>query len=174
MKILLLSYSLSGNNKALAKRMAVELSATLLPITEKSKRGFFRISMDLLFNRTPKVQPNHVPIADYDFIILNGPIWMGKVAFPLRSCLNQLKNSTNPYAFVAISGGTGGVHPQLVKELTKRVGRKPSTIIDLHISDFVISDSTPTYKMVSDYKLTTSDYNELNAKAVNLLKKVIR
>lgn len=55
MKTLIVYFSFSGNNELLAKDVAKDLEADLLQITEPKKRGIFRIMLDMLFNRFPKI-----------------------------------------------------------------------------------------------------------------------
>ena len=57
LNIVVVSYSLTGNNRALANRVAGKLSAMHIALTEPKKRGMGRIIADMLFGLTPKVQP---------------------------------------------------------------------------------------------------------------------
>lgn len=80
MKILAISYSLTGNNEALAKSVARELAAEHLKITEPKSRTIGSIVIDMIFNRTPQVQPMPDRLGHYDLILFFAPIWMGQVA----------------------------------------------------------------------------------------------
>ncbi|MEQ8910338.1 MAG: hypothetical protein RIC95_14155 [Vicingaceae bacterium] len=173
MKTLLISYSLSGNNEAVANRIAKQLPADHLQLTESSKRGFFRISIDLIFNRTPKVQPTAIPMEDYDFVVLIGPVWMGKIAFPLRSCLSQLKKNLKPYAFVSVCGGSNGKHPTLEVELLKRTGIEPTAVIEMHIANLLPQNVEPSYKAINAYQLTDEDFDQLSLNVIEQLKTVL-
>lgn len=170
MKIVIISYSLSGNNAALAERITQQLAADYITITEKSKRGYFRIFIDLFFNRTPKVQPNSVPIENYDYVVLIGPIWMGKVAFPLRSTLQALKRNPKPYAFVSLCSGSNGKHPKLEEELTKRAGTRPDVTIEKHIMSLLPSEVEASYKAVQAYQIKEEEFDSLSKQAVKKLK----
>ncbi|MCK4731406.1 MAG: flavodoxin family protein, partial [Methanophagales archaeon] len=55
MKVTVISYSLTGNNEALAASIASEISAEHIRITESKPRTNVTIALDMLFNRTPKV-----------------------------------------------------------------------------------------------------------------------
>ena len=58
MNTAVISYSLTGNNDALAKSIAGKLSAEHISVTEAKNRKTGAIIADLLFNRTPKVLPS--------------------------------------------------------------------------------------------------------------------
>jgi len=57
MKTAVISYSLTGNNNALATRFARELKAEHIKVTEQEKRTNGTIAADILFQRTPPTQP---------------------------------------------------------------------------------------------------------------------
>ena len=82
MKLSVISYSLTGNNEALARSVAEKYGAEHLKITEKKPRTMSTIVFDLLLNRTPKVQPPPDVLDPFDAVLLFGPIWMGSVATP--------------------------------------------------------------------------------------------
>ncbi len=111
MKILVVSYTFTGNNERLAKSVAQEFTADHLIVAEPKPRTMGVIVMDMIFNRTPKilVQPNK--LADYDLILFFAPIWMGQVASPLRAFLKGLKTNSKKYAFISLSGGAAGGIP---------------------------------------------------------------
>lgn len=100
MKTVILSYSLTGNNESLAKRIAQELQVEHIRITEPVKRTNGTIAADLILGRTPKTKPDPQVMSAYNFIIFVAPIWMGQPAFPLRSYLKQLKTYPQKYVFV--------------------------------------------------------------------------
>ena len=173
MKITVISYSLTGNNEALATSIASEFSAEHIRITESKPRTTGTIALDMLFNRTPKVNPTMINVEDNDLVIFVGPVWMGQVASPLRACFKHLKTSLGQYAFISISGGADGVNPKLGRELNKRVGKKPVAIIDLHIADLLPSDPKPTRKDTSFYRLNDEDVKSLTNTIVKTLRETM-
>ena len=155
------SYSLTGNNDALAASIASAFQAEHIRITEARPRTNGTIALDMLFNRTPKVNTEVDSVKDSDFVIFVGPVWMGHVASPLRACFKRLKDRLGRYAFVSISGGADGPNPKLADELKKRVGKEPVALIDLHIADLLPSDQKPTREDTSSYQLTEKDVRAL-------------
>jgi len=91
MSIAVVSYSLTGNNGALAVAVATELSAVLIKISEEKPRKTGAIILDMILNRTPRVQPFPSELEKYKRILFIAPVWMGKVASPLRAYLEHLK-----------------------------------------------------------------------------------
>lgn len=173
MKITVISYSLTGNNEALAASIASEFSAEHISITEPKPRTNATIALDMLFNRTPKVNPMVNNVEDSDMVIFVGPVWMGQVAAPLRAYFKHLKTSLNQYAFISISGGADGPNPKLARELSKRVGKKPAAVINPHIVDLLPSDPKPTREDTSAYRLTDEDVRSLTNEIVKTLREAM-
>lgn len=161
MKVLVISYSMTGNNDALAAMLSKELGAEHITIRESRPRTNGTIALDMLLNRTPGVTPTSYRIDDKELIVFAGPVWMGHVAAPLRACFKQLKFRVGPYIFVSISGGALGPNPKLADELKKRVGKEPAAVIDLHIADLLPQDPKPTREVTSSYRLNSNDLRVL-------------
>lgn len=161
MKVIIISYSYTGNNDALASSIASALGADHLKVVEKKSRTMFTISMDLLFNRTPQVTLIPLNLHEYDLVIFMGPVWMGQVATPLRAYFEHFKSLPNKYAFVCISGGSDGANPKLSDELTRRTGKVPTFLIDKHIADLLPEESRHDRQANMKYHLTETDIKNL-------------
>jgi hypothetical protein len=155
MKIVVISYSLNGNNEALAKSIAQEFAVEHIKITKSKHRNMGSIVLDLIFNWTPQVQPMPERLENYDLILFFGPVWMGQVATPLRAYLKHLNTSPCRYAFISISGGADGENLKLAGELKKRAGKEPIALIDLHIADILPFDPKPVRKDTMAYRINT-------------------
>lgn len=149
MKIAVISYSLTGNNEALAKSVAEEFAAEHIKIKEPKSRTMGSIILDMIFKKTPQVQPMPGKLENYDLILFFGPIWIGQVATPLRAYLKYLLTNPCRYAFISISGGALGPNLKLADELKKRTGKEPIALIDLHIADLLPADPKPTPEPLS-------------------------
>ena len=169
MKVTIISYSLSGNNNALAERIAAEFAAEHIKISEPKPRTMRTIMWDVLFNRTPHVIPGAKYVPDSDLIIFMGPVWIGRIATPLRAYFKHFKLRKCKYAFVSISGGADGPNPKLAHELNKRMGRQPEVLIDMHIADLLPQDPKPTRENTSHYLLNENDIKNLTGKIVTKL-----
>lgn len=173
MKVIVISYSHTGNNEALAKSIAAEFEAEHIKITESKTRTMSTIFFDVLFNRTPQISPIVDKVRDNDLVIFVGPVWMGQVATPFRSYFEHLKGRVGPYAFVSISGGANGDNPKLAGELKKRMGKEPAKLIDLAIADLLPPGSKPTRKDTMNYRLTENDLKDLTNKVVKTLNELV-
>ena len=173
MKIIVISYSFTGNNEALANSIAAEFTADHIKITEPKPRTMGAIIFDILLNRTPQVNPIAVKVEDNDLVLFVGPVWLGQVASPFRSCFKQLQARLGRFAFISISGGALGPNPKLVGELNKRIGKKPATLIDLQIADLLPSNPKPTMKDTSAYRLSDRDVKNLTNVVVKTLRETM-
>jgi flavodoxin len=173
MKIAIVSYSMTGNNEALAAGIAGIFSAEHIKIREPKVRKPGRIFGDILFNRTPTVLPEPETLAAYDMVLFAGPVWMGQIATPLRPYLSFLKKNPRKYAFISISGGALGPNQKLARELEKRTGRKPDAVIDKHIADLLPPDPKPTMKDTSGYRITGVDIKRLTGTVVTIVEKTL-
>lgn len=173
MNIAVISYSYTGNNEMLAEGVARELHAKHIKVSTRKPLTTGAIAMDMIFSRTPKVQPAPDILRQYGFIIFFGPVWMGQVASPLRAYLNELKQNPKPYGFLSISGGADGENPKLAGELLKKTGKSPSILFDQHIADLLSSDNKRERKETSAYRLNKDDAHRLAQAAVEQVKKSI-
>jgi flavodoxin len=160
MKTIVISYSFTGNNQALAASLATTLAAEHVSITEPKPRTMAKIVLDVVLNRTPKIVPVEKTQA-YDLVLLVGPVWMGQIASPFRACFKQIGQSIEKYVFISISGGADGPNPKLADELERRLGRKPVHLLDLHIADLLPPEPKPTRNDTMNYRITASDVKHL-------------
>jgi len=172
MKTTVISYSLTGNNDALAKSLAGALAAEHIRVTEPGRRTMGTIALDNMLNRTPKATIPSVKPEQTDLVIFVGPVWMGQVASPLRACLKELGPRLGKCAFVSICGGADGPNPKLADELTKRLGRAPAALVEMHKADFLPPEPKPTRNDTMAYRISEEQVRHLTEKAVSGLKKV--
>ena len=166
MKIGIFSYSMTGNNNKLGEKLSNALNLDHIIIKEPEERRIGKIILDMLFGRKPKTFPNPKKIDDYEYIIFLSPIWMGKIASPMRNYLKYIKNIDMKYSFFSISGGAMGPNPKIEKELKKRTGNYPDVQKDFQKVNLMISSKKPTSQETSDYQITEEDidsiYNQIS------------
>jgi hypothetical protein len=172
MKISVISYSLTGNNEALAKSLAGALSAEHVSITEPGRRNMGTIGFDMMFKRTPKVSVPAVRPEERDLVVFVGPVWMGQVASPFRACFQELGPRLDKYAFVSVCGGADGPNPKLASELMERLGKGPVALIELHKASLLPPVPKPTRNDTMRYRISEAEVKLLTEKAVSGLKKV--
>lgn len=173
MKVKVISYSLTGNNEALAASIAAELSAEHLKLIEPKSRNTLSIVLDVLFDRTPSVSPTTGKEENDDLVLFVGPVWLGKVATPFRAYFDNFKSAPCTYAFISISGGANGPNPDLASELKKRTGKEPVEVINLYIADLLPPVPKPTIKVTSAYHLNAGEVKRLTKTVVKTLQKHI-
>jgi hypothetical protein len=164
MKFTVISYSFTGNNDALASSIARDLSAKHIKVAEPKPRTMGTIIFDMIFNRTPKVNLKVENVYNSEAIIFVAPVWMGHVAAPLRAYFKNIKATIGRYAFISISGGALGPNPKLAGDLSKRIGKKPSAIINPLIVDLLPSEPKPTVNVTSAHRITDEEVNNLSQK----------
>lgn len=173
MKTMVLSYSWSGNNEDLATNLAARLGAEHVRISEPKSRTMLTVVLDMIFNRTPKI---HLPVENieaYGLVLFVGPVWMGQIAAPLRTCFQKLRPNIGKYGFVSISGGADGPNPKLADELEKRLGKDPVCLIDLHIADLLPPGSEPTRDDTMGYQLNEGEVEELTETVMATLRNTV-
>jgi hypothetical protein len=156
-----ISYSLTGNNEALAASLAGAFDAEHLRVVESGRRTMATIVVDMMFNRTPRVQVDQEEMDKYDLVLFVGPVWMGHIATPLRACFKELQSRIRSYAFISICGGADGPNPGLAAELRRRVNGDPVSVLELHIADLLPPEPKPKRKDTMAYRLTESDVRSL-------------
>ena len=161
MRAMVISYSLSGNNEALAASLAAALGAEHVRITEPKPRTMGTIAWDMALNRTPKINMPVEKTEECDLVLFVGPVWMGQIAAPFRACFKQLGQEIGKYAFISICGGADGPNLELAGELEKRLGKEPACLLDLHIADLLPSEPKPTRKDTMAYRINEKEVSDL-------------
>ena len=124
MKTLIVYYSLEGNTRWAAERIAEKLDADTLRLVPKAAypdKGFKKFlfgGKSAVMKETPELEPYVVDLAQYERIILATPVWAGTMAPPLRAFLQKEDLSGKRFALVASSmGGSPGRTFENIKAL---------------------------------------------------------
>ena len=99
MKTIVIYYSNKGSNNYLAQKISKSLSCDIEEI--KPRLNVFILFLMGVNLGNKRIKSN---IAEYDRIILCGPIWMGKLIPPLRSFIKKYFDSIQKLAFVTCCG----------------------------------------------------------------------
>lgn len=173
MKIAILSYSFTGNNKRFAEHLSRLIPADLIPVTPLQPVTYGTITLDLMFSRKPKTDFSAKELTPYNLVLMIAPIWMGQIAFPMRGCLDALKANRTPYAFLSVSGGADGDNPRIAAELTRRTGKAPAFVLDQHIRSLLPSVPAPTRDDTSKYALTEADCELFAQSALEMIRSAL-
>lgn len=129
MRILIVVYSFTGNNRLLAWHLAERLDAEVIEVVEPRKRTSFTILLDLAFGRAGKVLPLRVDPAEYDHLLFLAPVWDRHIATPMRAAMRQLAPQIDNYSVVTLCGGSRPLQSEtLEREATTAVGRPPAQL----------------------------------------------
>lgn len=157
MKTLVVSYSLTQNNRLLADHLSKHLDADREDIVTERGMSMFALAMDSLFSRRPNIQPVKKDVSDYDLVVVTGPVWMGKLASPIRSFLARNRAEVNRLAFASVCGGALGRNDKVPVEIAKIAGATPVAVRQLYINDLLPEAQRGDSKATSAYAVTQSD-----------------
>jgi flavodoxin len=109
-RILIASYSLSGNTERVATDIAARLDADVLELRELADRhgflGYLGAAFDSLRNRSGMLGHLEKCAGDYSLTIIGSPIWAGKITPAVRTYLTTIRGSVRKVAFFTTSGST--------------------------------------------------------------------
>ena len=122
MKRAVIYYSLSGNTKEAAERIAASLSADIFRIDLLKKLPgntagqMMKGGMQVTFGMRPEITGAPEDVSSYDEIILGTPVWAGKAASPVNTLLAD-KNIADRITYVFTYSG-GGDNDKCIKALS--------------------------------------------------------
>lgn len=115
MKTLIVYYSLEGNTRWAAEKIAAQLGADTLRLVPKAAypdKGFKKFlfgGKSAVMKETPELEPYEVNITQYERLVLATPVWAGTLAPPLRTFIRREDLTGKQFALVASSmGGSPG------------------------------------------------------------------
>lgn len=111
MKTLIIFYSLSGNTQKVAESVASACGADIEQLRDVKNRkhlfGYMRSCYEVLFSRHAQIQPVRSDAALYDLVILGAPVWIMRLASPMRAYIAKHKPKFNKVAFFCTEGSSG-------------------------------------------------------------------
>lgn len=111
MKTAIVFYSLEGNIRFVAKKVAEGLGADLIelkPVKAYPDKGMVKFlwgGSAVTFKKKPDLEPYNFNAKDYDLVILASPVWAGGFTPPLRTFLENNDLSGKKIAVIAASAG---------------------------------------------------------------------
>ena len=107
--ILIAYYSMTGRTRPIAKEICRAMAADIEEIREPRRReslaGIWRALIDAVTRRsTPILIPVNDP-ANYDIVVVGGPIWAGRMASPVRAYAKRHLKQAPQVAFFCTAGG---------------------------------------------------------------------
>jgi len=111
MKKLVVYYSLDGNTKEAAEKIASELAADimrLVPVKDIPKKGLMKFlhgGAGATKQKGTELQPYSRDVSQYDAIILGTPVWAGKPCVAVNQFLMDLSTPEKVVAAFVFAGG---------------------------------------------------------------------
>lgn len=126
-KILVVVYSYTGTCERLARRLCDQEGWPLGRVTDARPRrgavGTLRCVLDSWLRRRPPILYQGPPPADFDAVVLVAPIWMYRLAGPMRSFVASHRETLADIFVAPVMGGRGAANA--IAEIGRIAGRPP-------------------------------------------------
>lgn len=136
MRTLVVYYSLSGNTRAIATVIARELGADLEEIGcgtySAGGWSYIRAAIDSLRGKLPPIEPISRSPAEYDLVVIGGPVWASHLATPARAFLQRYPQLP-AVAFFVTQGGSGA--ERAFREMKQLTGGEPQATLIVREQD---------------------------------------
>lgn len=125
--ILVVCYSYSGTTRRLAQLLCSHHGWPLGEIVEEHARagaaGTWRCVLDSILKRQPAVRYQGPDPEDFHTVVLMSPIWMYRLAGPMRSFIASHRDALRRVAVISTMGSGGATNA--VQEISQMLGRAP-------------------------------------------------
>lgn len=171
MRILIIYFSFSGNNRLLAEYLGRRIGCDVCPIVEKKRRTMLTIILDMMFRREPGVESLEYSTSNYEHIILVAPIWDAKVANPMKTLIKMKKSTLSGYSFISLCGyERSGQKESITKELSTLAGHPPKTVVELKISELLPVEKQNEIRAISRYHINSEEMSIFESQINEFLK----
>lgn len=141
MKILVVYFTVTGNNKLLAEMVSKKLGADLEAIsTPRKYKGFFGMFRMMSDGKKPESIPLDTMSknpADYDLTILCAPVWGGHLGGPAKAFLLKQRGSIKKLAAILSVGGGLGGNPTIAPDIESAAGIQAIKVTELALNDLM-------------------------------------
>ncbi|MBO5303314.1 MAG: NAD(P)H-dependent oxidoreductase [Lachnospiraceae bacterium] len=152
MKTAIIYYSMSGNTKYTAEKIAEKLDADIIriePVKAYPSQGakkFIWGGKSAVMGEKPKLQPYEFDLEKYDRIIIGTPVWASNFAPPIRTFIHENKGISEKKiaAFMCFSGGGAD---KAMEKMKKYIG------IDKFDAELILIDPKEHEKSENDIKV---------------------
>jgi hypothetical protein len=121
--ILVVCYSYTGTSRRAAQLLCSQHGWPLGEVWDEAPRSTLRCILDSLLRRRPAIRYEGPDPDDFRTIILVAPVWVARLAGPMRTFVHRYRNGLSRVA-VVITEGSGGAS-SAVAEIAQIVGRPP-------------------------------------------------
>lgn len=153
MKTAIIYYSMSGNTKYAADKIAEKIETDIIRIEpakaypDKGAKKFIWGGKSAVMGEKPALQPYEFSAEKYDNIILGTPVWAGNFAPPIRTFIkeNPKIHGKKISVFICYSGGGAD---KAIEKMKKYIG------IDKFEDELVLVDPKDNLKVEDDEKIS--------------------
>lgn len=125
--ILVVCYSCSGTTRRLAQLLCSHYGWPLGEILDERPRagagGTWRCVVDSLLRRHPEIRYQGPDPDDFHTVVLMSPIWVYRLAGPMRTFVTQRRDALRRVAVISTMGSAGASNA--VAEISHVLGRPP-------------------------------------------------
>lgn len=152
MKIAIVYYSMSGNTKYVADKIAEKIDADIIRIEpvkaypDQGAKKFIWGGKSAVMGETPALQPYEFSAEKYDSIILGTPVWASNFAPPIRTFIKENPNihGKRIAVFTCFSGGGAD---KAIEKMKKYIG------LDNFDAELILVDPKEKVKAENDEKI---------------------
>ena len=154
MKTAIVYYSLQGNTRYVAEKVAGGTGADLIeliPVKAYPDKGMIKFiwgGSAVTFKRKPDLKPYSFNASDYDLVILATPVWAGSFTPPLRTFLEDNDLTGKKIAVIATSAG--GDSSKCINAL-KEASKAESLAAQLSLIDPKDKPSEENEKLIAEF-----------------------
>lgn len=140
MKMLVVYYSLEGNTKFVAEKIAEQTGAEMLCLEPKKAypdgkvTKYFWGGRSAIMGEAPKLKPYNVELSAYEMIVLGTPVWASTFTPPLRSFLENHKEELKEKKVAFFACSAGGNAEKCFENLRREMGISEG-VISLSLTD---------------------------------------
>lgn len=178
MKVLVVYYSNSGNNKYLAEKIAKKTNGDIQSIEPRLNAVPF-VMLFSVSKISMGIKPIRYKVKEYDRVVVCGPIYMGLLISPLRAFISKYKRDIKKLFFVTCCGsddtqkdtrfGYSRVFQKVKNIIKNSYGGSEAFPISLALPEEKRKDQDAIMKT----RLSDSNFNdELQTKLENVIQKI--
>jgi flavodoxin len=137
-KILVVSYSRSGNTRTIAQALASDLRCDSEEIVAKSLTGFSGLVtalIEAMRHKPARIETTSLHVSSYDVVVVGTPVWAWSVSSPVRAFLIENKKKLPRVAFFCTLGHRGD--DSAFAQMQELAGRAPLATIAVTASDVI-------------------------------------
>ncbi len=130
MNVLIVHYSFTGTCRRIGEALQARFGWAAGEITDAVPgRGNWRCVLDSLLRRRPSIRYAGPAIRSFDTVVLVAPIWVYRLAGPMRAFVTEHRGELPSVVLVTAMGGRGA--PNALAEVTDILGRPPALFLPL-------------------------------------------